>query len=127
MVRKHAVLLVALLVVTAFWVDVRLNVVSLAPAQAQAKSPDARKWEYSVVVGLNWDSRRNSSSATIGFITTAGRRLETLDSGSSGDPLSAAFAKLGAEGWEFVGQIEYNMPTSEGYRPNTWLFKRPAL
>lgn len=126
MFRRHVVLLVVLLVVVAFWVDARLSGLSLTqPAQAQAKSPEARKWEYCTIAGLGWDSRRNSSSATIGFITATGRRFETLEGGSNNDPLAVAFARLGSEGWEFVGHVMYN-PTMPEYRPDTWLFKRPA-
>jgi hypothetical protein len=109
MFRKHAVLLVALLVVAALWVGARLSELSLTqPAQAQATKPsEARKWDYCTIT-VGWDSKRNSPTATIGFITATGRRFEPLDGGSSGDPLSVAFAKLGSEGWEFVGQVMFN-------------------
>lgn len=124
MFRRHAVLLVALLVVVAFLVDARLSGLSVTqPAQAQAKTAEARKWEYCTIVGANWDSQRRTSSATIGFITATGRRFETWDGGSSGDPMSIAFARLGSEGWEFVGKVAYN-PQSE--LPDSWVFKRPA-
>jgi hypothetical protein len=128
MIRRHTILLVALLVVAALWAGARLSGISpTQPAQAQTtKSPEARKWEYCTIVGVSWDSKRNSSSATIGFITAGGRRFETLDGGSSGDPMSIALAKLGSEGWELVGQVEYNSYRSE-HHPDTWLFKRPAL
>jgi hypothetical protein len=126
MFRKHAVLLVALLVATAYWVDGRLSGWSLTqPAQAQARAPEARKWEYRIILGVNWGNAGGNPSATIGIITPSGVRYETLDSPSA-DPLAFAFAKLGSEGWEFVGQVEYHSPSSE-YRPNTWMFKRPAL
>ena len=127
MLRKHVVLLVTLLIVAAYWVDARLSGLSLAqPAQAQARSPEARKWEYRTIFGVNWgNSQGGNPSATIGIITTSGVRYETLDSPNA-DPLAFAFAKLGSEGWEFVGQVEYHSASSE-YRPNTWLFKRAAL
>jgi hypothetical protein len=54
MSRKYDVLLVALLVTAAFWVGLRLSGIPLAqPAQAQAKSPEARKWEYCTIVGVH--------------------------------------------------------------------------
>jgi hypothetical protein len=127
--RRHSVLIVALLAVAALWVgSERLCGLSpTQPARAQTtKSLEARKWEYCAIVGVAWDSRRNSSSATIAFITAAGRRFETLDGGSSGDPMSIALAKLGSEGWELVGQVEYNT-SGPDHRPDTWLFKRPTL
>ncbi len=127
MIRRHAVLLVVLFVVAAVWVGSRTGGLSVTRfAQAQAtKSPEARKWEYCTIVGVSWDSKHNSSSATIGFFTATGRQLETLDAGSNKDPLSVAFARLGSEGWEFVGQVAY-YPGPEHW-PDTWLFKRPAL
>ena len=127
MFRKHAVLLVALLIATAYWVDARLSGLSLTrAAQAQAKSPEARKWEYCTITGVSsGNSFGPKASAHISIFTQTGARYETLDS-PHGDPLAFAFAKLGSEGWEFVGQVEYNTSSSE-YRPHTWLFKRPAL
>jgi hypothetical protein len=128
MIRRHPVFFAALLVLAALWFGARLSGLSpTQPAQAQTtKSLEARRWEYCTIVGVSWDSKRNSSSATIAFMTAAGRRFETLDGGSSGDPMSVALAKLGSEGWELVGQVEYNSNGSE-HHPDTWLFKRPAL
>ncbi|HLF85250.1 MAG TPA: hypothetical protein VI837_13835 [Blastocatellia bacterium] len=128
MFKRKAVLLVALLVVVALFVGAQLGGLSVMhPTQAQVtKALEARKWEYCAIAGVNWDSKRNSSSATIGFITATGRRFETWDAGSSGDPLSIAIARLGSEGWEVVGQVVYN-PGLPEYRPDTLLFKRPAL
>ena len=120
MIRRHAVLLVALFVVVALWVDSRTNALSVTRlAQAQAtRSPEARKWEYCAIISFSSDSKRHSSSATIGFLTLTGTRLETLEGGSTRDPFAIVFAKLGSEGWECVAQ---------GHRPDMWLFKRPAL
>jgi len=127
MIRKHSVSLVALLIVAALWAGTRLNGFSLTQStQAQATKVDARKWEYCAIAGVNWDSRRNYGSATIWFMTATGRRFETWDTGSSGDPLSIAFARLGSEGWEFVGQVMSGNPAGEYYRPDSWLFKRPT-
>jgi hypothetical protein len=118
MIRRHTVLLVALFMVAALWVGSRTNGLSVTRlAQAQAtKSPEARKWEYCTIISFSSDSKRQSSSATVGFLTTTGTRLETLDGGSTRDPFSIAFAKLGSEGWECVGQGRTDM----------WLFKRPV-
>lgn len=125
MVRKHAALLVAMLVVVALLVGVRLSGFSLTrPAQAQsAKSSEPRKWEYCTLGGVSFNRNWNTSSATVVFLTPTGQRIETLDCGSSSDPLASAFAKLGAGGWEVVGQVMFNNQSSE-YRPDTWLFKR---
>jgi len=125
MVRKHAVVLVALLVVLALWVGSRLGGLSLTqPAQAQStRSPEPRKWEYCTIVGVSYDRKWNTSSATIVFLTSTGQRVETLECGSSTDPLASAFTKLGSGGWELIGQVMYNNNPSE-YRPDTWLFKR---
>ena len=127
MVRKHAVLLVALLVVVGLWVEARVSGLSLTrPAQAQStRSPEPRKWEYCTIVGVSYDRKWNTSSAAFAFLTPTGQRLETLDCGSSTDPLASAFAKLGSGGWELIGQVMYNGSMSE-YRPDTWLFKRPV-
>jgi len=127
MVRKHAVLLGAMLVVVALLVGGRLSGFSLTrPAQAQsAKSPEPRKWEYCTIRGVDFNRNWNTSSATIVFLTPTGQRVETLDCGSSSDPLASAFAKLGSAGWEVVGQVTFNNQSSE-YRPDTWLFKRPT-
>jgi hypothetical protein len=127
MIRKHLVSLVTLLILAALWADTRLNGFSLTqPTQAQATKPsEARKWDFCTIV-CGWDSKRNSPTATIGFITPTGRRFEPLQGGASPESLSVAFAKLGSEGWEFVGQVMFN-PAGEYCRPDTWLFKRPVL
>lgn len=127
MVRKHTVLLGAMLVMVALLVGGRLSEFSLTrPAQAQsAKSPEPRKWEYCTIVGVSFDRSWNTSSARVAFLTPTGQRVETLDCGSSSDPLASAFAKLGSGGWEVVGQVMYNNQSPE-YRPDTWLFKRPT-
>lgn len=110
MVRSIAVFFAALFFVATLWVGARLGGLSLIhPAQAQStKSAEARKWEYCTIVGVNYDRKWNTSSATIGFLTSTGRRVETLDCGSTSDPLAVAFAKLGSEGWELIGQMLYN-------------------
>ena len=123
MFRRHAVMFVALVIVVALWVDIRVSDLSLTqPAQAQAKSPETPKWEYCTIFGVNWDSHRKVSTATIGYLTPKGSRFETWDGGPNNDPLSVAAARLGLEGWECVGQVGYNNPGSE--RPATWFFKR---
>lgn len=126
MVRKHVVLLTVLLVIVGFWFVARPGEFALAQqAQAQAsKSSEARKWEYCTIDGVNFDRKWNTSSATVAFLTATGRRLETLDCGSSNEPLAIAFAKLGSEGWELAGQVMYNNSTMSEYRPDAWLFKR---
>jgi hypothetical protein len=86
-------------------------------SQAQStKNQEARKWEYCIIAGVSYDP--------IAYLTGAGRRLEAVDGGRGNDPLPAAFAKLGSEGWEMVGQMQYTNQSE--YRPDTFFFKRLA-
>ena len=127
MVRQPGAFLMVVLVALAFLAGTRLDRLSLTePAQAQqsTKNQEARKWEYCTIAGVSYDSNRNSSSATIAYLTGAGRRFETVDGGRGNDALPAAFAKLGLEGWEMVGQMEYTNQSE--YRPDTFFFKRLA-
>ncbi|HYV04398.1 MAG TPA: hypothetical protein VFB82_07430 [Blastocatellia bacterium] len=124
MVRKHVVSLAALLVLVAFWFGAREFALAQQSQPQATKSSDARKWEYCTINGIGFDRSWNTSSASVSYLTHTGRRFETLDCGSSPDPLASAFAKLGSDGWELVGQVMYSSSMPE-YRPDTWLFKRP--
>lgn len=120
MIRKHSVLVVAFLIVASLWVGARFNGSFLSqPAEAQAKSTEALKWEYCAVHSISDETKK----ATIQFLTTTGTRWETWDAGS--DPYAGTFARLGSDGWELVGQVDFRMRSAE-HRPDTWLFKRQA-
>ena len=101
----------------------RFSLIQTSQAQS-TKNQEARKWEYCTIAGVSYDRNRNSSSATIAYFTGAGRRLEEVDGGRGNDPLPAAFAKLGSEGWEMVGQMQFTNQSE--YRPDTFFFKRLA-
>ena len=106
MIRKHFVL-VAFLVVASLWIGTRFNGFFLAqPAQAQAKTTEARKWEYCAVLSVNQSTKK----ATVAFLTATGTRLETWDVGNG--PMPVTFARLGSEGWELIGQVD----VSSGHR-----------
>ena len=126
MSKKHLISLGVLVVVVAFCGGGRLSRLFLNQSvQAQTGSVELRRWEYCTIVAFSWDSQRRVSTVTIGFHNARGTQLETWDGGPDNDPLSPALARLGAGGWECVGQFAYSYPGVE--RPNTWLFKRPKL
>lgn len=121
MVRKRGLFLMVIFVALAFWAGTRLDRLSLTqPAYAQQQT---KKWEYCTIAGTSLDTKRNASSANIGYLTGVGRRYEPLEVVNN-DALAIAFAKLGSEGWEMVGQMQYTNQSE--YRPDTFFFKRLA-
>lgn len=100
----------------------------LAPsvwAKPEPGKVDVPKWEYCALTGVGNKStigNDNVPYANIVYYTGSGRRSEELESPGR-DPMAAALAKLGAEGWEMVGPSPASFNGSDA--SNLLFFKRP--
>jgi hypothetical protein len=107
-------------------------------SSAQAQATGARRWEYCAITSISYRfhseaDRKYEPFAEITYYGTAGSRSEELV-GEPVDDVNAvnavrdaagkAIAKLGADGWEVVGNENFNL----AFNPETvkgLLFKRP--
>jgi hypothetical protein len=105
--------------------------------RAQAQATGARRWEYCTITHIGQKSSisfaQTQSFAMITYFGTTGIRIEEVvgrepDGKPIYSPLQAvtlqAIAKLGEDGWEVVGNENFNL----AFNPETvkgLLFKRP--
>ena len=131
MINRNVLMLTLLGIVAAAAVAIQNR------SSAQAQATGARRWEYCAITNISTRWRNGAdqvteSFAVITYFGTTGIRLEEVGGReySGGYPDAAtlqaasgkAIAKLGAEGWEFVGNenLDFSHQNVGGL-----LFKRP--
>jgi hypothetical protein len=104
-------------------------------SSAQAQATGAHRWEYCAITGINtrWRSEPEhqiDSFAVITYFGTTSGRTEEVGGEAVSNPDAAqaatfrAIAKLGAEGWEVVGNENINLDSNPEHVGGL-LFKRP--
>lgn len=85
------------------------------------------KWEYCAITGIGTVEKglRYVPSAQVSYFTSAGTRRESIEGGEN-QPVAAAIAKLGMEGWEMVGESTFDFRGTETPSPGVLYFKRPT-
>jgi len=97
------------------------------PAQASQTSqrPEVQKWEYCAITDISYFSGDGTGAyyrITVIYSSDPKNRVE-MKVAAATDPLLSSLSKLGAEGWEMVGQATHGF---NGYDANYLYFKRLA-
>ena len=127
--RRHILLTVALSLAAAL-AGHALYAAFVAPPAARAAAEPRRvsQWEYCAVV-------KSQAIPTprlffwILYFKDEGMRTETIEAPLGGNSYAKAIAKLGSEGWEMVGEGQFDIrpdprPGAPGSAPSGLFFKR---
>ena len=121
--RRHYLLTVALSLAAAFAGHLLYAALAAPPAARAAAEPrrDAQ-WEYAAVVKSQTLPTPRLFYWIAYFKDDGTTKTETVEAGFNGNSQAKAIAKLGAEGWELVGEGQLDI--RPGTNATGLLFKR---
>ncbi len=124
--RRHY-LLTAALALCASLAGHALYGALVAPRTAEARAagePRDGGWEYCAVVKAQYVGSPQGGIYWIAYFKGEGVRTEDVKVGPTGNAFAKAFAKLGEEGWDMVGEGPLEIRPGPGGTTTAVFFKR---